>query len=355
MEIHQFATSLTYGDAISDELLEIQKALKKKGYKSEIFTRFYEPRMAKYAKDFKEYTKFSSSSNVVIFHFSIGSPVSKLFFRIPDKRIMIYHNITPYEFFLDYHRILSRECYKGRLEIKLFVEKMDLALGDSEFNRRELESLGYASTGVLPLLIDFSKFDGKTDPVVRRIYDNGKFTILFVGRVIPNKKFEDVIKTFSLYKKYFNPESQLLLVGDFRGMERYLVALEKLVDELELSDVHFTGRVDFAELLACFRLADVYLSMSEHEGFGVPLIESFYLGLPVVAYAAGAVEETMNGGGILIHEKDFAKTAVLLDNLNKDEAFRKKIVLSQKKALQKFSQENVSQILLSHIQKVTKT
>lgn len=354
MEIHQFATSLTYGDAISDELLEIQKALRKKGYKSEIFTRFYEPRMAKYAKDFKEYTKFSSASNVVIFHFSIGSPVSKMFFRIPDKRIMIYHNITPHEFFLDYHRILSRECYKGRLEIKLFVEKVDLALGDSEFNRRELESLGYANTGVLPLLIDFSKFDGKTDPVVNQIYDNGKFTILFVGRVIPNKKFEDVIKSFSMYKKYFNPESQLLLVGDFRGMERYLVALEKLVDELEFSDVHFTGRVDFDELLACFRLADVYLSMSEHEGFGVPLIESFYLGLPVVAYAAGAVEETMNGGGILIHEKDFVKTAVLLDKLHKDEAFRKKVVLSQKKALQKFSQENVSKILLSHIQKVTK-
>jgi len=354
VEIHQFATSLTYGDAISDEMLEIQKALKKKGYRSEIFTRFYEPCMAKYAKNFREYTKFSSPSNVVIFHFSIGSPVSKMFFRIPDKRIMIYHNITPYEFFLDTHRILSRECYKGRLEIRLFVDKVDLALGDSEFNRKELESLGYANTGVLPLLIDYSKFNGKPDPVVRQIYDNGKFTILFVGRVIPNKKFEDVIKIFHFYKKYFNPDSQLLLVGDFRGMERYLAALEKLVEELELSDVHFPGRVDFAELLACFQLADVYLSMSEHEGFGVPLIESYYLGLPVVAYAAGAIEETMNGGGILVHEKDFAKTAALLDKLHKDEVFREKIVLSQKKALEKFSRENVSTILLDFIQKVKK-
>ena len=354
MEIHQFATSLTYGDAISDEMLEIQKALKKNGYKSEIFTQFYEPRMAKYAKDFREYTKFSSPSNVVIFHFSIGSPVSKMFFRIPDKRIMIYHNITPYEFFLDTHRILSRECYKGRLEIKLFVDKVDLALGDSEFNRKELESLGYANTGVLPLLIDYSKFDGKQDPVVRQIYDNGKFTVLFVGRVIPNKKFEDMIKTFHFYKKYFNPDSQLLLVGDFRGMERYLAALKKLVEELELSDVHFLGRVDFAELLACFQLADVYLSMSEHEGFGVPLVESYYLGLPVVAYAKGAIEETMNGGGVLVHEKDFPKTAALLDKLHKDEVFREKIVLSQKIALEKFSRENVSTILLDHIQKVAK-
>jgi glycosyltransferase involved in cell wall biosynthesis len=354
VEIHQFATSLTYGDAISDEMLEIQKALKKNGYRSEIFTRFYEPRMAKYAKDFKEYTKFSSPSNVVIFHFSIGSPVSKMFFRIPDKRIMIYHNITPYKFFLDNHRILSRECYKGRLEIKLFVDKVDLALGDSEFNRKELESLGYANTGVLPLLIDYSKFDGKQDSVVRQIYDNRKFTVLFVGRVIPNKKFEDVIKTFHFYKKYFNLDSQLLLVGDFRGMERYFAALKRLVEELELSDVHFPGRVDFAELLACFQLADVYLSMSEHEGFGVPLVESYYLGLPVVAYAAGAIEETMNGGGVLVREKDFPKTAALLDKLHKDKVFREKIVLSQKKALEKFSRENVSTILLDYIQKVAK-
>jgi len=355
VEIHQFATSLTYGDAISDEMLEIQKALKEKGFRSEIFTRFYEPRVAKYARDFKEYTKYSSPSNVVIFHFSIGSPVSKMFFRIPDKRIMIYHNITPYRFFLDTHRILSRECYKGRLEIKLFVDKVDLALGDSEFNRRELESLGYANTGVLPLLIDYAKFDGKPDPVFRQIFDNGKFTLLFVGRVIPNKKFEDVIKIFYFFQKYFNPDSQLLLVGDFRGMERYFAALKALVEELGLSDVHFTGRVDFAELLACFHLADVYVSMSEHEGFGVPLVESFYLKLPVVAYAAGAVEETMNGGGILVREKEFPMIAALLDKLSEDNVFRKKIVLSQNKALKKFSRENVSAILLDHIQRVAKS
>jgi glycosyltransferase involved in cell wall biosynthesis len=353
VDIHQFATSLTYGDAISDEALEIQKALRKQGFESEIFTRFYEPRMAKFAHNFREYSKFSSPNNVVIFHFSIGSPVSKMFFRIPDKRIMIYHNITPYDYFLDYHRILSRECYKGRLEIKLFVDKVDLALGDSEFNRQELESLGYPQTGVLPLLIDFSKFDGKEDPVVHLLFGAGKFTILFVGRVIPNKKIEDVIKTFYFYKKYFNPDSQLLLVGDYRGMERYLAALQGLVERLGLSDVHFPGRVDFSELLAYFRLADVYLSMSEHEGFGVPLVESFYLGLPVVAYAAGAVEETLNGGGILLREKEFAKTAALLDRLHKNVSFRNEVVVSQKAALVKYSAENVSRILADHIERVT--
>jgi len=257
------------------------------------------------------------------------------------------------EFFLDYHRILSRECYKGRLEIKLFVDRVDLALGDSEFNRKELESFGYANTGVLPLLMDFSKFDQDGDPVVREIFSAEKWTILFVGRVIPNKKFEDVIRTFYFYKKYYNNESQLLLVGDYRGMERYLYALQGFIKEMDLTDVYFPGRVDFAELLSYFRLADVYLSMSEHEGFGVPLIESFHLSLPVVAYAAGAVEETMNGGGVLLRKKDFSKTAALLDELQRNESFREEVVSSQKMAIQKYSVENVGRILLDHIRAVT--
>jgi glycosyltransferase involved in cell wall biosynthesis len=355
MEIHQFATSLSYGDAISDEMLEIQKVLRERGYNSEIFIRFYEPRMAGYIKDFKEYTQYSAKDNVVIFHFSIGSPVSKMFFRIPDRKIMIYHNITPYEYFLDVHRILSRECYKGRLEIRLFVDKVDLALGDSEFNRKELERFGYPNTGVLPLLMNLPKFDHPGDPVVRKIYDSGKWTILFVGRVIPNKKFEDVIKIFYFYKKHFNPNSQLILAGDYRGMERYFAALQRLVDELDLTDVHLTGHVEFTELISYFKLADVYLSMSEHEGFGVPLLESYYNQIPVVALAAGAVEETMNGGGVILRKKDFFQTAALLHQLQKDEDFRGKIISSQNEALKKYERQNISEILMGHIERVNQS
>lgn len=353
MNIHQFATSLSYGDAISDEMLEIQRVLREKGLDSEIFIRYYEPRMAKYIRDFREYKSFSSPDNVVIFHFSIGSPVSKMFFRIPDKKIMIYHNITPYNYFLDYHRILTRECYKGRLEIRLFVDKVDLALGDSEYNRQELEQLGYPNTGVLPLLLNLEKFDSSGDPVVRRIYDNGKWTVLFVGRVIPNKKFEDVIKVFAFYKKFFNPTSQLILAGDYRGMERYYFALQDLVDRLEIKDVHLTGHVDFRELVSYFKLADVYLSMSEHEGFGVPLLEAFYNRVPVVAYRAGAVEETMNGGGVLLAEKEYLQTAVILDKLHRDKVFREGIITHQLHALRKYSRGNVARILMSHVHKVT--
>jgi glycosyltransferase involved in cell wall biosynthesis len=354
VEVHQFATSLTYGDAISDEMLEIQKVLRERGYNSEIFIRFYDPRMAGFIKDYREYREFSSPENVVIFHFSIGSPVSKMFFRVPDKKIMIYHNITPFEHYLDSHRILTRECYKGRLEIKLFVDKVDLALGDSEFNRQELEEVGYPRTGVLPLLLDFTKFDREGDSVTEQIFGNGKITILFVGRLIPNKKYEDILKVFYFYKKYFNRNSQLLLVGDYRGLERYLTGLLNLVKKLELTDVHFTGHVEFKELVTFYRLSHLYLSLSEHEGFGVPLLEAFHTRVPVVAYAAGAVEETLNSGGIILRSKDFFKTAALIDAIMKDNSLRGRIIASQVKALDKYQKENISRILLRHIERVKK-
>jgi glycosyltransferase involved in cell wall biosynthesis len=352
MDVHQFATSLSYGDAISDEMLEIRSVLREHGYGSEIFVKFFDPRSARHIRDYRDYKRYSAASNVVIFHFSIGSPVSKLFFRIPDRKIMIYHNITPHEFFVDAHRILARECYKGRLEINLFRDKVDLALGDSDFNRRELAASGYANTGVLPILMNFAKFDGPPDPVAARLFGDGKTNLLFVGRVIPNKKFEDVIKTFSFYKKHFNPESRLILAGDYRGLERYLSSLQDLVARLKIADVHFTGHVDFPELAAYYRAADLYLSMSEHEGFGVPILESFYCRIPVVGFAAGAVEETMNGGGVTLYEKDFLRTAALIDRIQRDEALKAKIIQGQLKALEKYSRENVSRILLEHLESV---
>ena len=352
MEVHQFATSLTYGDAISNEMMEIRSALRQQGLRSEIFVRFHDPRMARHAHDYREYRRFSRPDNVVIFHFSIGSPVSKLFFRIPDRKIMIYHNITPHTFFLDHHRILARECYKGRLELNLFKDKADLALGDSEFNRRELEQAGYPQTGILPLLLDLTRFDQPGDPVVQKVFDEPKTTLLFVGRVIPNKKFEDVIKCFYFYQTRFDPESRLILAGDHRGMERYWAGLQGLVGDLGLRDVYFTGHIRFAELVAYYNLADVYLSMSEHEGFGVPLLEAFHLGLPVVAYAAGAVEETMNGGGILIREKDLFRTAGLLDVLRQDPQRRQAVIEAQRAALKRYERDNIVRILKEHIERV---
>ena len=354
MDVHQFATALSYGDAISDEMLEIREVLREKGFASEIFVRQFDPRSARHVKDYREYERYSSPDNVVIFHFSIGSPVSKLYTRIPDRKIMIYHNITPHEYFVDAHRILARECYKGRLEINAFVDKTDIAVGDSDFNRRELAAVGYKRTGVLPILMNFAKFDGPADPVTGALLDNGKTTLLFVGRFIPNKKFEDVVKTFYFYKNYFNPDSRLILAGDYRGLDRYLAGLQDLILKLRLPDVHLSGHTEFPDLLTAYRAADIYLSLSEHEGFGVPLLEAFYMKIPVIGFGAGAVAETMNGGGIVIREKDPLRTAALIDVVQRDADLRRRLVDGQLRALETFSRANVSRILLDLVEEAAR-
>jgi glycosyltransferase involved in cell wall biosynthesis len=197
--------------------------------------------------------------------------------------------------------------------------------------------------------MDFAKFDGPADPVTAALLDNGKTTVLFVGRFIPNKKFEDVVKAFHFYKTVFNPHSQLILAGDHRGLERYLAGLQELIGRLRLTDVHLTGHTEFPELLACYRRADVYLSLSEHEGFGVPLLEAFKTKVPVIGFAAGAVEETMNGGGIVLRRKDPLRTAALIDAVCRDRALRERLVAGQLAALDRYSRESVSRVLLEHV------
>lgn len=352
MNIHQFLTSYSYGDAIGNETLEIRSFLRKQGHESEIFALFYHPKYADQIINYLEYDKFSAPENVVIYHFSIGSPVTKKFLRIPDKKVIIYHNITPHEFFLDYHRVLAKDCYKGRVELNSFAGNVDLALGDSEYNESELKEAGFTNTGILPLVMNFDKFDRGVVPVLDRLFNDGKSNILFVGRVIPNKMVEDVIKTFYFYQAFFNTDSRLFIVGEYRGFERYHSALQQLVGRLKLSNVHFTGHIPDEELISYFKLSHLYLHMSEHEGFCAPVPESFYLDIPVMAFNAGAVKETMNNGGVLVNTKDYLKMAALMDHILSDPGLKESILRSQREALKKYLQKRTGKILLEYLEKI---
>ena len=349
MKVHQFLTSYSYGDAIGNEALEIRDFLRKNHIESEIFTMHFHPRYAHQVLNYLDYDRFSDPENMVIFHFSIGSPVMKKFLRLPDKKIIIYHNITPYHFFLDYHRILTKDCFKGRLELKSLADKVDLALGDSEYNRQELVAAGFKKTGVLPLVMDFSKFDPPALPVLRELFADGKNNLLYVGRIIPNKKVEDVIKTFHLYQKYFHADSRLFIVGEYRGFERYVAALHNLALELQVKNIHFSGHIPLAEVVSYFKLAHLYLHLSEHEGFCAPIPESFHLGIPVVAFDAGAVAETMNNGGMLVHEKDFLAIAALCHEILSRPDLKKQILAGQARALEKYRRQRTGQILLAYL------
>jgi glycosyltransferase involved in cell wall biosynthesis len=284
--------TLGYGDAIGHEVLGIQRVLRDAGYRSDIFVETADPRLEDLTRDFRELVGASHRDNILIHHFSIGSKASRVAYALPDRMVLVYHNITPPEYFVDVHRLLVRLCFHGRRELAAYTGRCDLALGDSEFNRQELEELGFPATGVLPVVPGFTHLDGPPNGLVARQFDDEWTNLLFVGRVIPNKRIENVVRAYAAYKARHNHRSRLLVVGSYGGFERYLAMLQQLVARLGLHDVHFTGHVSNEELTAYYDVADVFLCASEHEGFCVPLVEAFYKEVPVLAYASSAVPET---------------------------------------------------------------
>ena len=174
----------------------------------------------------------------------------------------------------------------------------------------------------------------------------------FVGRVIPNKRIEDVIRFFHAYKTFFNPKSRLLLVGAHSGFERYLTMLHNFIARIGARDVHLVGHVSNEELTAYYELADVFVCASEHEGFCVPLVESFHMGVPVLAYAATAVPSTMDGAGVLYTDKNPMHVAGLINAVVDDRAIARQIVDGQYAALDRLEAKDFAGTLLRHIDHV---
>lgn len=350
--VHQLLAALSYGDAISNEALAIRRHLQAAGYRSDIFAEKVHPRMAHLARPLWEYRDESGRDTVCLFHFSIGSAAGRLAYHSNDPLVAIYHNITPAPFFLGFHPHLAGLCHHGRRELAAFAPRAQLGLGDSEFNRQELEEAGFEPTAVLPIVLDLSLYDRPASSVVRRLVGDERTNILFVGRIIPNKKIEDLIRVFAAYQRWVDPRSRLLLVGDTRGFERYFDRLRELVSELRVDEVLFTGQVDDDELYAYYREADVFLCLSEHEGFCVPLQEAMHFGVPVVAYDAGAVRETLKGGGILLKDKRPEEVAELLGLLRSDQDLRRAVLATQEQAIRQIRSTDFGGLLLERLRPI---
>ena len=353
MEISQLVAGFSRGDAISNEARELQKLLRSWGYRSEIYanTQYLAPELRGACRDYRNYGEDDSAGNVIIFHFSVGSELTGFVRKLKARKVIIYHNITPAKYYRAINPKAADALEKGREELRNFADVPDLSLGDSEYNVQELRELGYRNTSVLPLLLDLEKFDKTTpDPEVMEKFGGAAAAMLFVGRVAPNKKFEDVIKAFYIYQKTCEANSRLFLVGGYDQMDAYYTYLCGLVRELDVRNVWFSGHVSFAQLTAYYRLSDVFLSMSEHEGFGIPLVESMHLGIPVVAYDAAAVADTMGGSGVLVKEKDYEKVAEMIDLLLRDDRLRTGILEGQRRRVEELKPERVAGLLRSYLE-----
>jgi len=330
--IHQFLPGFTNGDAISNEAVLMRGIFRRWGYASDIFceARRILPELRKQAHDAQRYVSACRPEDVLLLHLSIGSQVNDLFFSLPCRKAVLYHNVTPSEYFALINSETAACLALGRRQMARLAGAAQVNLADSRFNARELESLGYRNVRILPLLPDADRLNGPAARKTLRRFRDGRKNILFVGRCAPNKRIEDLLTAFFHYQKALEPESRLIHVGSVAGTERYYYLLLAQAKELGLRNVHFARSVPQEQLNAFYRCAHVFVSMSEHEGFCLPLIESLAHDVPVLAFAAAAVPETLDGSGVLFREKNFPAIAEMMDRLVREEAVRSAVIRGQR-------------------------
>ncbi len=334
-EIHQLLPNLAYGDAISNHALTIRDNLRDRGYKSEIFVRYLDERVATEAKVFE--CKISPQAGL-IYHHSIGSELTNYAISHPGSKCLIYHNITPAEFFQPYRPDFAAILDKGRAELQGLARYFNVSVGDSAYNAAELVASGFEQPGVLPIAVDPRKWNRSADAELMEKLQDGKSNLLFVGRIAPNKCQEQLVEAFSHYLT-MDAEARLILVGEGNSNDPYYHRLLNTIEKFNLTSYILTpGQVNDAQLLAYYRTAHLFWSMSEHEGFGVPLVEAMWFDIPILAYKSSAVPETLGESALMFNSKeDLVQVAALAKLLVKDRSLKNQIIKGQKVRREDFS------------------
>ena len=341
--IHQFTAGFTTGDAISNEAIVMRSVFRKWGAASNIYSEAGRilPELRREALDVSEAAAGIRPGDVALLHLSIGSMVNDAFAALRCRKAILYHNITPASFFRGVNEPVARSLEWGRRQAAALAGAAPVVMACSRFNAAELEAMGYGGVGILPLMLDFNRLSLAPDRRMLRRLGDGKVNILFVGRGVPNKRLEDLLQAFALFQAGVQPASRLVIAGSHAGMERYHAVLKARVRSLGLRDAEFAGALRQEELNAAYHSADLFLSMSEHEGFCIPLVESMCFGVPVLAFAAAAVPETMEDSGVLFREKRFPEVAEMMGRLVSDRALRQAVLSRQHARFERYTAQDL--------------
>ncbi|MCU0240888.1 MAG: glycosyltransferase family 4 protein [Vicinamibacteria bacterium] len=342
MRIDQWVPALHRGDAIGDSARLMRDAFRAWGHPADVYALDLDQDLRGDGRLFGEW-QAGGRDDVVIMHYALPSPLTAALREAPGKRVLIHHNITPPEFFVGYDEEMVRICALGREQLATLKDSVDLALGDSEFNRRELEEAGFARTGVLPIYMDFARYREEPNRVLMRLLDDGRKNVLFVGRLAPNKGHAELIRVAGYWRRFISPDVRLLLVGKLPRKRAYFDALQALLYEQGFTpwDVVLTGHVAHDDLLAYYRSAHVFLSLSAHEGFGVPLVESMLLDLPILARRATAVGGTLGAAGVQFDQAGPDLIAETAYELCVREDWRRQVLAGQRERLRAFAPEAI--------------
>jgi glycosyltransferase involved in cell wall biosynthesis len=344
--VNQWVPAAHRGDAIGDSARRVRDLLRERGHQSDVFALTVDGDLREEVRPFSD--ESARRADVTVFHFALPSPMTEAFASTGGARVLQYHNITPAHFFAPYAPALFRLAALGRRELATLVGQVDLALGDSEYNRQELEALGFTRTGVMPIAVDLRRItDAPRRPALEEILDDELTNILYVGRIAPNKKIEDHIRLAEHYKRYVDAECRFIFVGKHDGVPRYYAMVRALIERYRMLPDRFvfTGAVPDEDLATYYRMADAYVSLSEHEGFCVPLIEAMAADVPILAYSSTAVSDTLGGAGIEFFPKDLELGAELLGSLVFDDGIRAEVLDGQRRRVRDFGDERTAREL----------
>jgi glycosyltransferase involved in cell wall biosynthesis len=339
--IHQFHGGSGVGDAITAGLFHTRELLRGLGFTSEIYCVDV---AAELAGEIHGAPTFVDDPDILLLvHFSWAIAYDQWLQRLKCRKALVYHNITPEEFFDDDWFNVTAQL--SRRQLAGLRPSMQAALAQSDYSARELARLGYSPVDVLPLLFDPAQW--RRAPYDAAYLDqlrcDDAFKILFVGRIVTNKCQEDLLRVMDRLRGMTSSQGRrvkLILVGGLGAGAAYRNRLAKVRQELGLEDcVELAGKVDDARLRALYRGCDVFLSLSEHEGFCVPVIEAMQFDLPVVALASSAVTETVGQGGLLLADKDPGRVAGLLKVLSEEPELRRRLVQAGRRNVQRFAQD----------------
>ena len=336
-QLHQLVHTLSYGDAISGEVLALQRCAKELGFESEIFAIHVHPKLKGMARDYNELS--TSFDGALVLHYSLGSPLNELYGKVDRaRRILIYHNLTPAKWFAGVNPRIVADIEQGLRELPDLCRRSNEILADSSFNAGEIRALGFKAQ-VLELPIDPRRWQVESNSgIASLIKGDGGLQLLHVGRLAPNKCIEDIIRIFHYVHHYVCKHSRLWLVGIDIDTELYSFSLKRLAYDLGVDHaINFAGCMADSEVKALYENASVYVCMSEHEGFCLPVVEAMHFGLPVLAYSSSALPETIGDGGVLVSEKRHSELAELVFEMYSNQTLRSRLISSGRERVKALS------------------
>ena len=339
---HQLAPTVAYGDAVGNDCFELQRLYWSRGVRSELFAAEAKPEVAQFVRPWRDLETETGAATSLQVHISMGNDALWDVAKLPQRKTVIYHNITPAHFFAGVNEHARRYSEIGREQLAAFAKVSELGIADSEYNRAELVRLGYAKTAVVPIIVDWSAFDVEPDPKVLRELSDERTDILVVGQILPQKAVHKVVAAFARYREG-DPTARLWLVGSHAMSESYLAQVREAIAAHGLGEaVTLTGSVPMPALAAYYRGATALVTLSEHEGFCVPLLEAMHADLPVVASDAGAIPDTLGEAGVLLSDTGPEAVAAALERVVRDGALRKELIARGRRRLLAFTPDAVA-------------